>query len=737
MKIPVLILAPVALSSAAISHAQPTPRLKTRWTDQVSRPLPLNDYPRPQMVRKGWVNLNGQWDFGMGSKPTYDQKILVPFPVESYLSGVMKLVGKNDQLWYRRTFIRPKGDRVLLHFGASDFVTQVDVNGHPVGHHSGGYDPFTFDVTDALTSSGSQELSIRVTDPTDSSTQPRGKQVSKPGGIFYTSTSGLWQTVWLEAVPHSSIENLHINGSAKTGLITVHLGVRGPHQGIHYVVTARSGGHSLGTVKSDSASISLKIDHPLAWSPDKPFLYDLELKLVQGDGKVIDSVTSYVGLRDVSVQKDAQGVTRIFLNGKPTFMVGPLDQGFWPDGIYTAPTDGALKYDIEVMKRLGFNMIRKHVKVEPDRWYYWCDKMGMLVWQDMPSGDGFIGPRDPDLKRSKASADEYEKELTAMISALHNHPSIVTWIPFNEGWGQYDTARITQLIKKLDPTRLVDSTTGWADRNVGDVIDWHVYPGPGSPQPEHHRAAVLGEFGGLGLPLQGHTWQKEGWGYRSYQDRSELTDAGDDLFTRLRFLIGDPGLSAAVYTQTSDVETEVNGLMTYDREIIKMDTNRLGKVIRDLQTPVGPITEIIPTSQVHPQTWKFTLANPTAHWTEKTFNDSAWNEGQGGFGATGTPGAVIGTTWNTNDIWLRREITLPKLEPKKHLFLNLHHDDDVEVYLDGKLIQKSAGYLTNYTLIPIPPKLSSQIQEGKHLLAIHCHQFKGGQFIDAGFKAEK
>ena len=736
MKSSVLILAPL-VTLVASSHAQPVPRLKTRWTDQVSHTLPLNDYPRPQMVRKNWVNLNGPWEFSVGPKADYSQRILVPFPVESYLSGLMKPVGKNDQLWYRRTFTRPKGDRVLLHFGASDFVTEVLVNGHQVGHHSGGYDPFTFDITDSLTSSGQQGVSVRVTDPTDAGAQPRGKQVSKPGGIFYTSTSGIWQTVWLEAVAKSSIDSLKIGASGQSGLVQINVAIRGPHGGLHYYAEILDGHHKIQSVLTETNAFNIKLDHPKIWSPESPFLYNLNLRLLDGTGKVIDSVASYVGLRDVKVQRDSHGVNRITLNGKPCFMVGPLDQGFWPDGLYTAPTDAALKFDIEQTKAYGFNMIRKHVKVEPDRWYYWCDRMGMLVWQDMPSGDGFIGPNDPDLKRSKESSTEYEKELTAMITALRNHPSIVTWIPFNEGWGQYDTARITGLIKHLDPSRLVDSTTGWADRKVGDVIDWHVYPGPGSPKPEQHRAAVLGEFGGLGLPLPGHTWQKEGWGYRSYKDQAELTEAGDDLFTKLRFLIAEPGLSAAVYTQTSDVETEVNGLMTYDREIIKMDASRIRRVIRDLFRPATPLADIVPTSQFHAQTWKYISAKPEANWPERNFDDSSWSNGKGGFGTKETPGAIVGTLWESSDIWLRRSVVIPTIGPSKKLFLNLHHDDDVQIYLDGKLIFKSAGYVSGYTLFAIPPKVASGIVAGTHLLAVHCHQYQGGQFIDVGFKAEK
>ncbi len=711
---------------------------KTRWTDHVSKTLPHPEYPRPQMVRKDWVNLNGQWDFGIGADVPFDSKILVPFPVESRLSGVTKNVGAKDQMWYRRTFNRPKGDRVLLHFGACDYDTAVLVNGKPVGVHTGGYDPFTFDITDQIKPYGSQELIVQVMDPSDASTQPRGKQVHKPGGIFYTSTSGIWQTVWLEGVSKTYIDSLRIDTFPKAGQVNVRFNVKGPYAGVTYSVEALDGAKVVAQAeRSDFSTVTIKIPSAKWWSPESPYLYDLKLALKDSHGNIVDTVTSYVGFREVSVQKDTQGITRIFLNGKPCFMVGPLDQGFWPDGLYTAPTDDALKYDIEAMKKLGFNMIRKHVKVEPDRWYYWCDKIGMLVWQDMPSGDGFIAPNDPDLIRSPASTNEYEKELKAMIDFLRNHPSIVTWIPFNEGWGQFETARITALIKSYDPSRLVDSTTGWADRKVGDMLDWHVYPGPASPKPEDSRAAVLGEFGGLGLPIPGHTWQKEGWGYRSYKTAEELTDAGVDLFDRLHFLIGSPGLSAAVYTQTSDVETEVNGLMTYDREIMKMDSKKLGDSIRRLYKPAPILEELVATSQTHAQQWRMTLDKPTGNWESPTFDDAKWSSASGGFGTEQTPGAIVGTLWTTGDIWLRRTFTSKSVSKEKRVYLNLYHDEDVEVYIDGMLVLKSPGYISSYTLVPLPSEATALFTSGTHTLAVHCHQTTGGQFIDLGISVEK
>jgi beta-galactosidase/beta-glucuronidase len=529
------------------------------------------------MVREHWVNLNGLWDLAITKggdidSATFDKEILVPFPVESVLSGVGLHVGEDDFIWYKRTFEKPEGDKVLLHFGAVDFDATVFVNGLEVGHHAGGYDPFTFDITEALSSLSAQELLVRVTDPSDAGSQPRGKQVLKPSGIYYTPNSGIWQTVWLEAVPAISIEKFVLEADPKTSLLTVDFKVRGNDKGVSYVVQVKVGGDVIAEgVNSASSKVSLTVPDLHLWSPNDPFLYDLHLAIKNSTGEVIDSVASYTAFRDISVQPDAEGIMRIFFNGKPCFMIGPLDQGFWPDGIYTAPTDEALKFDIVETKRLGFNMIRKHVKVEPARWYYWCDKLGIIVWQDMPSGDKSITPEEPDIERTPESAAQFEKELKAMIDAFRNHPSIVCWIPFNEGWGQYDTARITDFVRELDSTRIIDSTTGWADRGVGDMIDWHIYPGPEAPQPEAKRVSVLGEFGGLGLPIPGHMWQAEHWGYQSYKTEDELTEAFVESFHKVKLLISDPGLSAAIYTQTTDVETEANGLYTYDREILKMD----------------------------------------------------------------------------------------------------------------------------------------------------------------------
>jgi Glycosyl hydrolases family 2, sugar binding domain/Glycosyl hydrolases family 2, TIM barrel domain/Glycosyl hydrolases family 2 len=719
--------------------------LATQWAKDVKPDKVLPEYPRPQMVRPDWQNLNGVWQFAEAKEgdepPTgkkLDQEILVPFCAESALSGVMK---HSDRLWYRRTFSVKKewaDKRLLLHFGAVNWDATVWVNGKKLGNHQGGYDGFSFDITDALKKDGEQELIVGVWNPVDKGTQPRGKQVLKPGGIFYTPCTGIWQTVWLEPVPARSIGALAIAPKLKDDVVLLAkfaVQVRGEPKGLRARWEVLQNGKALIAWDSslDGGTDNL-IPNPKLWSPESPFLYDVRVSLLDG-AKVIDTATSYFAVRDMTLGKDDKGVTRMLLNGKPYFQVGPLDQGFWPDGIYTAPTDEALKYDIEITKKLGFNMIRKHVKVEPERWYYWCDKLGILVWQDMPSGDKSIGPNQPDIKRTEKSAEIYERELKAMIDGRGNHPCIVMWVPFNEGWGQFDTGRIVESVKKQDPSRLVDCASGWADRaGIGDVHDIHDYARvPGSAQPEDKRAAVLGEFGGLGLGIDGHSWTDKHWGYQELNSKTELTRKYEQLLKRVYDLRDKPGMSAAVYTQTTDVETESNGLLTYDRAIIKVDADRIAAVNKGdfSKVPTFKVTELVPTSKKDGLTWKYTFEKPDKDWFKPDFKVDDWKEGVGGFGTKGTPGAIVRTEWNSDDIWLRREFTLPE---GKHddLQLLLHHDDDVEVYLNGVLAAKLKGWKTDYEETPISAEAKAALKPGKNVFAVHCHQFKGGQYIDVG-----
>ncbi len=568
-------------------------RIMTRWAAEVGPENALPEYPRPQMVREDWLNLNGLWDYAIVAKDAdrpsaWAGKILVPFAAESALSGVGEPVGPARALWYRRTVDIPKGwrkGRVLLHFGAVDWESTVWVNGREMGTHRGGYDPFSYDITDDLKRGARQEIVLRVLDPTDADNSPiaRGKQVLKPRGIFYTAVTGIWQTAWLEPVPASRIDRLGLTPDIDRGTLTVRPVVAGPGDGLRLAVKVGLRGADVASAEGP-ADAPLVVSLPSAelWSPDAPVLYDLRASLVE-NGQAVDEVTSYAGMRKISVAKDGRGFNRLLLNNEPLFELGPLDQGWWPDGLYTAPTDAALRSDIEAIKSLGMNMLRKHVKVEPDRLYYWCDKLGLLVWQDMPSALFRREAHGPEVLAARDA--QFESEWKAVMDALGAHPSIVMWVPFNEGWGQYDTERIVAATKARDPSRLVNNASGWTDKGVGDVADIHSYPGPAMPPVEEGRAAVLGEFGGLGLPITGHLWQAEGnWGYRNFDDVTAYEARYADLIKNLYPLV-DKGLAAAVYTQTSDCEIEVNGLLTYDREVLKLDPARFSALNRGFLPP--------------------------------------------------------------------------------------------------------------------------------------------------------
>lgn len=595
----ILLLLFVFVSQVSFSQ---TARLKTPWTDQVSKEAPHSEYPRPQLVRSSWQNLNGPWDYAIlpkGSLPEigFAGKITVPFPVESYLSGVQKTVGPENELWYEKTVdltLDRKDKRVLLHFGASDWETEVWVNGTSIGKHFGGFDSFSFDITDQLSKARTQKIRVRVWDPSDSGPQPRGKQVKDPKGIWYTPVTGIWQTVWLETVPESYLASVYSNTDWENGTQVFYPQVTSSKEGLEIEVTLKDGATIAGSFRGKSNTpLPVKLNAPKAWSPDSPNLYDVSIKVWEGK-KLIEEVKSYAAYRDIRMAKTADGYQRMFLNGKPLFHYGPLDQGWWPDGLYTAPTDEALLFDIEKTKEMGFNMIRKHVKVEPARWYYHADRLGMLVWQDMPSGD--MGNRwevrpgvireGVEKVRTPESEAIFKTEWKEIINEFRFFPSIVVWVPFNEAWGQFKTGEITQMTRDLDATRLINSASGGnfemeGSTVVGDILDLHNYPDPVMPDPKIFGAKsimVLGEFGGLGLPLEGHTWQqKDNWGYQSFS-------SAEDLKARYSALIDDlakyipRGLAAAVYTQTTDVEIETNGLMTYDRQVIKIALEELKKM---------------------------------------------------------------------------------------------------------------------------------------------------------------
>ena len=584
---------------AAQLHAQWKPvegRISTQWSEQVNPDNVLPEYPRPIMERTEWKNLNGLWDYaiiekGKHSPSVFDGKILVPFAVESSLSGVAKTVGAEKELVYRRSFDVPsswKGKKVLLHFGAVDWKTDVWVNDVKVGSHTGGFTPFSFDITEALQGKNNTLL-VKVWDPTDKGYQPRGKQVSRPEGIWYTPVTGIWQTVWLEPVSESYIQDLRITPDIDNSLLSLKALVKDATSKDLVEVKIFDGQQLVAQGKSingECVQVAMPENAKL-WSPESPFLYTLKVSLKQ-NGKLVDEVSSYAAMRKYSSKRDANGIVRLELNNKPLFQFGPLDQGWWPDGLYTAPTDEALLYDIQKTKDFGFNMIRKHIKVEPARWYTYCDKLEIIVWQDMPSGD-----RNPEwqnrkyfegteMKRSAESEACYRKEWKEIMDALYSYPCIGTWIPFNEAWGQFKTPEIVEWTKQYDPTRLVNPASGGNHYTCGDMLDLHNYPAPELYLYDAQRATVLGEYGGIGWVVQGHIWEPDrNWGYIQFNSSKEVTDEYVKYAEKLYDLI-PRGFSAAVYTQTTDVEVEVNGLMTYDRKVIKLDEKRVREINRKL-----------------------------------------------------------------------------------------------------------------------------------------------------------
>ena len=737
-----------AITLGGIAMAQWKPvegQLMTRWAKDVSPGNVWPEYPRPQMTRDQWQNLNGLWDYAItpstaDSRPAaWEGQILVPFAIESALSGVKKAVQPDQTLWYRRTFPASgnlDGQRLLLHFNAVDWECAVFVNGTFCGRHQGGYDPFYFDITGALVPQGDQELVVAVWDPSDKGYQPRGKQILEPQGIWYTAVTGIWQSVWLEPVPRAHIRNLALTPDIDKGVLRLSATVDGAAPGDEIVAVALDGAAPVaGSAGQPGAPFEIPIENAKLWSPDSPFLYNLTVSLTRG-GQTLDEVQSYFGMRKIAVAKDDRGINRLVLNNQVLFQLRPLDQGWWPDGVYTAPTDEALRYDVETTRAMGFNMARKHVKIEPLRWYYHCDRLGLLVWQDMPSGDAYIGHNDPDIERTAQSAHNYYRELGELVRDFGNHPSIIMWVPFNEGWGQFQTNEVTAWLKQLDPSRLVNQTSGWADRGGSDVYDKHSYPGPDMFPIQDHRASVLGEFGGLGWPVEGHLWwDKRNWGYRTYQDREALAGHYEQLIRRLRYLIHD-GLAAAVYTQTTDVEGEVNGLMTYDRELVKLGVDWLNTVNSAVYLPPPELITLAPTSRDDGQAWRYTTDDPGQGWEQPGVDDAAWKEGPGVLGKKDTPGANVRTEWLTPAIWARREFTIETV-PQGPCFLEILHDEDAEIYINGVLAATVKGHNGAYEQLPLSGEARAALKPGANLFAVHCTQTEGGQSIDVGLVAEK
>lgn len=719
----------IVLGVSGGSQADP---MVTRWGRDLDPDAVWSEYPRPQLVREPWLNLNGLWDYAVSdddASPPMDfaGKILVPFPIESHLSGVNYSLESSDVLWYRRQINVPdswRGQRIKLHFGAVDWETRVWVNGREIGTHRGGYDEFTFDVTRALRWGGANELLIAVKDPTEGD-QPRGKQTRRPEGIFYLPSSGIWQTVWMEPVPAGGIQALHLDPDLGAGALRVRVISDAPLDEDVVEVVARFDGEEVGRGSGrPGAQLTIQLSTVRPWSPDTPDLYDLQVTL-RRDTNELDRVGSYFGLREIRVAKDAEGWSRLFLNGKPLFQMGVLDQGFWPDGLYTAPSSQALRHDLEVAKQLGFNLVRKHVKVEPALWYYWADRLGLLVWQDMPSGNN----------ASVEGRRQFELELQRMLQQLSNHPSIIMWVLFNEGWGQFETERLVGRIKAADPSRLVNNASGWTDARTGDVLDLHNYPDPIVSASEGSRATVLGEFGGLGLPIEGHKWSGQTWGYQEVEDAEALMQQYFNMIETVWILQEHHGLAAAVYTQLADVETEVNGFLTYDREVLKVDVSQVAPVNRSRPDTLLQ-SMLLPNAQQGSFVWRFTTTAPGEDWMKAELNDSGWRSGPGGFGVEGTPGTLVKTVWKTSDIWLRREFELPSATPEK-VTLFIQHDDDAQVWLNGVMVADLPGSTAWYSVVDIGGELRSSLTPGINLIAIHCRQLKGEQqYIDAGLRVD-
>ena len=571
-------------------------KIKTKWASQIDVDHVLPEYPRPIMERTEWQNLNGLWEYaiqpvGKQKPSSFDGEILVPFAVESSLSGVQKRLGRDNELWYQRDFTVPskwKNEKVLLHFGAVDWKADVWVNNVKVGQHTGGYTPFSFDITPALVN-GKNSLVVKVWDSTDEGFQPRGKQVNKAEGIWYTPVSGIWQTICLEPVHEKYIENSRITPDIDNNTLAVETFTNGASSANRIEVKVKEGSEVVATAQAIN-NLPVEIAMPenvKLWSPDSPYLYDLEITLFNGT-KQLDKVNSYAAMRKYSMKRDDKGIVRLQLNNRDLFQFGPLDQGWWPDGLYTAPSDEALEYDVIKTKELGFNMIRKHVKVEPARWYTHCDRHGMIVWQDMPNGDRgsewqmhryFDGV---ERKRSADSEANFRKEWKEIMDYLYSYPSVGVWVPFNEAWGQFKTEEIVEWTQQYDPSRLVNPASGGNHFQVGDMLDLHNYPHPSMYLYDAQRATVLGEYGGIGWAHKDHLWEpNRNWGYVQFNSSKEVTDAYVKYAGQLKQLIRQ-GFSAAVYTQTTDVEIEVNGLMTYDRELVKVDEARVKKVNQEI-----------------------------------------------------------------------------------------------------------------------------------------------------------
>ena len=715
--------------------------MDTRWGLGISTKSLFDEYPRPRMQRNEWKNLCGTWEYAITDNfddfpKAFDGEILVPFAIESQLSGVQKPLNAGAYLWYRLEVKIPgswEGQQILLNFGAVDWHAKVFINKLFAGEHKGGFTPFSLNITDKL-APGKQEIMVAVYDPTDTQKQARGKQTLNPKGILYTAVSGIWQPVWLEPVPKKYIQKVLVTPDPDSRMFRLNiLGCNVTEDMMVAVKVYNEGENVLTVSKGVNNQIELPIENPKLWEPGNPNLYDIEIELLQDD-KPVDKVKTYSAMRKVSVGTDAEGIPRIMLNDKFIFQYGLLDQGWWPDGLLTPPSYDALRYDVDFTLAAGFNTIRKHVKTEPEVFYQYCDKMGVLVWQDMPHGDDYNYKNKQPVKDLEV-ARQYEKELMELVDYLSNYPSIIMWVPFNEGWGQYDTRRVTEMVKKKDPSRIVNSPSGWVDMGAGDVYDVHRYPGPGKVEDAGGRPFLIGEFGGLGCPIEGRLWNPEmrNWGYLTFTDKDTFKQEYKQLIYQLPYLKAQ-GLSGAIYTQTTDVEGEVNGLLTYDRVETKIPVDELKQLHAKLYTTPPKITIVMPDSEKEPQAWKYTMDNPGEGWFAVDFNDANWNVGMGVFGydnpssqlgmsyaRRNDPNAMPRTEWHTADLWLRKTIELSTLPENPHLWIR--HDDSAEIYINGNLVinqgHRTAHY-EHYFLLKLNNEQKMFLKKGVNTIAIHA-----------------
>jgi ribosomal protein S17E len=699
-------------------------QIMTSWANDVTPENVWKEYPRPQMVRTDWLNLNGLWDFEITDRDTnkiainYARKILVPFCVESALSGIKETITGKQQMMYRRYFTVPSNwnqKYLILHFEAVDYETKVWVDGKYVGMHKGGYDHFQFDITGFLSKEQKHEIKIVVWDPTNEGSQPIGKQAlpAIKNVTKYTATSGIWQTVWLEPINDVAIESIKIIPNIDNATISLQTKVVGATQGTRIKIQAFDQGKEIASsIAADDELVSLQLNQPKLWSPTNPFLYDLKLSLVK-DGKVVDEVSSYFGMRKISMGRDQEGYMRILLNNEIIYQLGPLDQGYWPDGILTPASDQALRYDIAYLKKIGANMDRMHMKVQPERWYYHCDQLGILVWQDMVSPTKFIDTK------SNLNSSDFELEHNITVDQLYNHPSIIQWVLFNESWGQYDTERLTAALKAKDPTRLVINASGWHDKKVGDIRDFHdytIHPAIALVTKNDERAMVLGEAGGFDLLIPGHLWTpdlktetklKTNW---TIDFKKGVVKSSDELIEKYKILLDDLfqlkkyGLNAVVYTQISDVEDEISGWMTYDRKVSKLPETTFAALHEQFFKPTITGKYILPLSMNTAQQWNYRFTAPSNDWIKNT-TIADFKLGEAPFGIESNNAHKVNTTWNTNSLFLNKEFTLTALPSK--LSLVACNTGITDVYINGAYVMQFNNFLKNDPEVKISETLLS------------------------------